>query len=116
MVGVTNANKARGTRWESSVVGFLREAAGISAYKPRPEGLADVGDIHAAGFLIQAKDWADWQSAIREGLDGAVVQAGNWERKTGEALLPVAVVKRRNKAVSEAYVIVRLGDFIALMY
>lgn len=106
---MSNPNKAKGTRHETAVVRWLREQ-GVRAYKPRPEGHRDVGDIHAEDFVLQAKDWNDVVSALREGVAGAQVQRVN-------AGLPfaAAVVKRARKPVEESYLVMRLADLPPLL-
>ena len=101
---MANPQKAKGTRWETAVMRFLRDA-GLYAVKPRQEGFKDVGDIHAFPFVVQAKDYTDLLAGIRAGVDGYQVQRAN-------ARLPfaVAVVKRARKPVEDAYVVLRLGD------
>lgn len=101
---MSNPQKAKGTRWETAVVRFLRDA-GIYAYKPRQEGWKDVGDIHAPPFTLQAKDWKDVLGALREGTDGARVQRVNAGLPFG-----AAVIKRARRPVEDAYVVIRLGD------
>lgn len=114
---MSNPRKARGTRWETMIVGFLR-SLGLKAFKPRPEGFEDVGDVHSWPFVIQAKDWKSWEAAIREGLDGAVRQAERWDRATlreGEPRsVPVAVVKRARRPVGEAYAVLPLRELARL--
>lgn len=113
---VSNPRKAKGTRWERDVIAFLRQTF-PRAYKPQQEGFEDVGDIHADRAVVQAKDWADWQSAIRVGLDGAVRQAAAWDARVGVPgySVPVAVVKRARRPVGDAYAVMRLEDFVALL-
>lgn len=107
---MAHPNAAKGAKWERDVTRYLREHLDPATRKPRQEGLGDVGDIHSAGAVVQAKDWKDWKAAIREGLDGAVKQAGN-----ANLWPPAAVVKRARRPVGEAYTILRLDDFIALV-
>lgn len=110
-VGMSNPQKAKGTRWETAVVEFLRGVLGRRrVYKPRAEGFRDVGDIHAPPFVLQAKDWRDVTGALREGLAGAVVQAEHAEYPFG-----AAVVKRARKPVGDAYFVMRLEDAARLM-
>lgn len=101
---MANPQKSKGTRWETAVYRFLQNA-GIFAYKPRQEGWKDVGDIHAPPFTLQAKDWKDVTSALREGVEGARVQKAHADLPFG-----AAVVKRARKPVEDAYVVIRLGD------
>jgi catechol 2,3-dioxygenase-like lactoylglutathione lyase family enzyme len=108
---MSNPQKAKGTRWETAVTDFLREVLGRHrVYKPRQEGFRDVGDIHAPPFIIQAKDWRDVVGALREGLDGAEIQAGHAGLPFG-----AAVVKRVRKPVGKAYFVLTLEDAAALM-
>jgi len=107
---MSNPAKARGTRWETAVLAYLRERLDARAYKPRQEGHKDVGDIHAADAVWQAKDWKSWEAAMREGLDGAVLQAEHAGRPYG-----IAVVKRIRRPVGEAYAVMRLADLVTLL-
>lgn len=108
---MANANKAKGTRWESAVVAFLKERL-TRVYKPRQEGFADVGDIHVPPFVLQAKDWKDVTGALRDGLAGAVVQVGH----AGPGFeFGAAVVKRARKPVGDAYFVLRLEDARSLI-
>lgn len=102
---MSNPQKAKGTRWETAVVRFLRDR-GLYAYKPRQEGFRDVGDIHVPPFVLQAKDWKDVLGALREGTDGARVQRVNAGLPYG-----AAVIKRARRPIEDAYVVIRLGDF-----
>lgn len=107
---MSNPAKAKGTRWETAVVDFLR-ASGIRAYRPAQEGYRDVGDIHGVSpFVIQCKDWRDVLAALREGVDGAQLQARNAGETYG-----VAVVKRARKPAGEAYAVLRLEDLATLI-
>jgi hypothetical protein len=107
---MSNPAKAKGTRWESVIVAFLN-AIGIKVYRPAQSGFKDTGDIHGADpFIIQAKDWKSWEAAIREGLDGAEVQARNAGMPFG-----VAIVKRARRPVGKAYVVMSLDTFGAVL-
>lgn len=101
---MSNPQKAKGTRWETAVTRFLKDA-GIFAYKPRQEGARDVGDIHAPPFVLQAKDYRDVVTGIREGVEGVREQRLHAGMPFG-----AAVVKRARKPVEDAYVVIRLGD------
>lgn len=102
---MSNPQKAKGTRWETAVVRFLRER-GLYAVKPRQEGFLDVGDIHVPPFTLQAKDYKDVLAALRNGTDGARVQRVNAGLPFG-----AAVIKRARRPIEDAYVVIRLGDF-----
>jgi hypothetical protein len=105
-----SANKAKGTRWEVQVRDYLN-SRGFDTYRPAQEGFRDTGDLHGLPlFAVQCKDWRDVTGAIREGIDGARVQAGNRGEPFG-----VAIVKRARKPVAEAYAVLRLEDFASLV-
>lgn len=106
-----SANKAKGTRWERDVRDYLNRS-GFDVYRPAPEGFRDTGDLHGLPlFAVQCKDWRDVTGAIREGLDGARVQAANRGEPYG-----VAVVKRARKPVSRAYAVLDLETFVDLLH
>lgn len=105
-----SANTAKGTKHETAIVNYLIER-GIPAYRPAHAGFKDHGDIHGVSpFILQAKDWASWQDAIREGLDGAQKQRVNAGEEFG-----VAVVKRARRNIKESYVVMRLEDFATIL-
>lgn len=106
---MTNPQKAKGTRAETAVERFLRDE-GIYAYKPRQAGFKDIGDVHAPPFVLQVKDWKDVTSALREGTEGARIQAHNAGFPFG-----AAVVKRARKPIEDAYLVMRLADLPALI-
>jgi hypothetical protein len=102
---MSNPQKAKGTAWETAIVRFLREA-GLYAIKPRQEGTRDVGDVHVEGLVVlQAKNYRDLATGIREGIEGVAEQ-----RLHAGLPFGFAVVKRARKPVEEAYVVLRLGD------
>lgn len=102
---MSNPQKAKGTRWETAVTRFLKDA-GLFAYKPRQEGRYDVGDIHVPPFVLQAKDYRDVVTGIRQGVEGVAEQ-----RLHAGLPFGAAVVKRARKPVEDAYLVMRLGDF-----
>ncbi|MGW2425077.1 hypothetical protein ACWC0C_38545 [Streptomyces sp. NPDC001709] len=67
---MANPNKAKGTAWESSVRDYLNAFLGLvdesgaflnpfdghNVRRPAQEGAKDVGDIHAAPFVLEAKN------------------------------------------------------------
>lgn len=103
---MANPNKAKGTRAETEVTNYLREA-GLRAFKPRQEGHKDVGDIHVGPFTLQVKNYPrDLLGAIRDAVKGYQVQRVNAGLPFG-----AGVVKRPRMPISEAYVVIRLEDF-----
>lgn len=110
-----SAQKAKGTRHESKIrdalAEFLGGRFGLAPRRVAQEGFADTGDLHGVSpFVIQAKDWRDIAGALREGVDGAVVQAARAEEDYG-----VAVIKRARRPIGDAYAVMRLEDWARLL-
>lgn len=101
---MSNANAAKGQRWEKAIVDFLSPFFGRAVVRPRQEGYLDVGDIHISPFIIQAKDHArlDFSGFV----DDAELQASHAGEPYG-----VAVVKRRGQGSGRAYVVHSLASF-----
>lgn len=116
---MTNRNKAKGTAWESAVRDFLNRALGLvdevtamfhdptdpdNVHRKAQEGRADVGDLWARPFVLEAKN----ERTIR--LSAYVEQA---EAEAQNAGLPygAAVVKRRGKGAGAGYVVMSLATF-----
>ncbi|MEU5429017.1 hypothetical protein AB0H73_25970 [Streptomyces olivoreticuli] len=69
---MANPNKAKGTAWESGIRDYLNGFLGLvdesgafldpfdagNVRRPAQEGARDVGDIHAAPFVLEAKNTA----------------------------------------------------------
>ena len=99
-----NANKIKGTRFESAI----RDAAksfGLDAHRAPLAGAADEGDVWVSLFCVQAKDVAapaynKWLSDVSE----QKIHAG----------LPFGVVahKTRNKPINESKVVMTFGEFL----
>ncbi|GAA2843977.1 hypothetical protein Acy02nite_68630 [Actinoplanes cyaneus] len=107
---MSNPNKAKGTRWETALVRFLG-AATLRAYRPAQEGHKDTGDLHGLSpFIGQAKDWKSWESAIREGLDGAERQKTHAREDYG-----VAFVKRVRRPTGAGYAVMTIATFARLL-
>ncbi|MEV7844102.1 hypothetical protein AB0O50_08955 [Streptomyces cyaneofuscatus] len=67
---MANPNKTRGTAWESAVRNwlnfflglvdddgtFLDPFDGMNVRRPAQEGARDIGDVHAAPFILECKD------------------------------------------------------------
>lgn len=107
---MTNPRKAKGTKFETEIRGFANQvlAGRTKVYRPAQEGHKDVGDLHGVPpFVIQAKNWRDLVGALREGLDGAVKQAGHAGERWG-----LAVIKRQRRPVGESYAVMRLCDWL----
>ncbi|WNN93687.1 Holliday junction resolvase [Arthrobacter phage CallinAllBarbz] len=110
-----SAAKQKGTAWETALVKYLGEVfGGLWGLLPRrvaQEGFKDTGDLHGLGpFIAQAKNWASWQDAIREGLDGAEKQ-----RVHAGADYGVAFVKRARKGTGEGYAVMTVATFARVL-
>lgn len=102
---MTNPNKAKGTAWESALVrslgGFFAGRYGLAPRRVAQTGVLDTGDLHGLSpFVGQAKNYRNLTDGLREGLDGAELQAG----RAGEPF-GVAFVKRVRKPTELAYAV-----------
>lgn len=107
---MANPRKAKGTRWESDIVKYLRANGFPEARRVVQAGFADDGDIHVLDFVIQAKAYRNITEAFNEGVKGYKVQRVNAGLPFG-----VAIVKRPNKNVREGYAVMDLEDFTAFL-
>lgn len=110
-----NAAKQKGTRFESSIVGYLQWRFGTRDIERRTlNGARDTGDIagvkaHGQRVVIEAKNHnrhnlAGW-------LDEAEIEAGN-----DDALIGAVVFKRRGTAdPADQYVLMSVRSFAALI-
>lgn len=107
---MANANKEKGTRWESALVKHFGEH-GIPARRVAQSGQLDSGDLHGIDpFVGQAKNYKSIVDGIREGVAGANVQAKRAGQPYG-----VAFVKRPGKGTSEAYAVMDIETFTRLL-
>lgn len=111
-----SAAKRKGTAFESALRNLgnevlVEEGLDGTIYRPAQEGFADTGDLHGMSpFIGQAKNWKDLTGALREGVDGAQVQA----QRAGEDF-GVAFIKRPRKGVAEAYAVLPAEVFFRLL-
>lgn len=122
---MSNANKRRGTEWETAVCRYLNTELGMYAepvgehrfrdptapdnVRRQPQdGLGDVGDVWARPFVLECKNVA------RVDLPAFVRQA---EREAERAGLPfgVAVIKSRGRPAAEAHVVMSLRTLARLI-
>ncbi|MEU8655275.1 hypothetical protein [Actinoplanes philippinensis] len=105
-----SAAKAKGTRWETALAKFLT-GVGIAAYRPAQAGFKDTGDLHGLDpWVGQAKDYRSWESAIREGLDGAEKQ----KIHAGQ-LYGVAFVKRARRSTGAGYAVTTVATWARVL-
>lgn len=108
---MANPNKAKGTLHETQTVNVLLAAGIKDVRRVVQTGALDSGDIHVGdSYVLQAKNWRDISSALREGVDGAERQAKHAKRPFG-----FAVIKRPRKGPAEAYVAMPLRIFAELL-
>jgi hypothetical protein len=108
---MSTPQKRKGTAFESAVRDYLNDAWHIPAYRPAQTGYRDVGDLHGVSpFILQCKNYANLADALRDGVDGALVQRSNAGEKYG-----AAVIKRPRKPVADAYVVMPLSEFGQLL-
>lgn len=108
---MVNKNGIRGTRWESAIVGFLKENGYLHAERRQKAGAKDKGDITGLTpyLMIEAKDEARINLA---GYMDEVVE----QTKNANAIIGVAWIKRRGKGVSRSYVVMEPDTFLILMH
>lgn len=125
---MANPNKAKGTSWESSVRDYLNSELGLyvddwrdrdvvtpfrnpadpmNVRRAAQEGVRDVGDIHAAPFVLEAKDVAS--KAVPTWLRQAKVEA-----KWAGMSYGVVVHKVRNANVRRGRVYIALRTWTHL--
>lgn len=95
----SNPSKAKGTAWESAIVGYLREQHDPGVHRNVQMGARDIGDI--AGYYLHAVE-AKAEKTIT--LSDYIAQA-NREAINAGALFGCAVVKRRMRGVADGYVV-----------
>lgn len=104
---MVNKSKARGTRWESTIRGYLREWWPVE--RLAQNGSADRGDlIGVPNVTIEAKDHRRFELA-------AWLDETEKERQTNGTRFGMLVVKRANKPVSRAYAIFPLEQAAELL-
>ena len=107
---MVNANKVKGTRWESAIAVYL-VSRGLGAKRKVQRGAADHGDLEITELpdvVLQAKDHG--QMRMAEWVD-AVAEQG----KAAGAPWCFVVAKRRKKSVKDAYVVCDLETFADML-
>lgn len=104
---MTTPEKAKGSQWERAVVAYLQEHGFPRARRRYGAGnTKDEGDI--AGFPRVVFECKNHKTInLAQFMDEVVVEKGN-----AGALFGVSIVKRRNKPVGMAYVVMSLEDFV----
>ncbi len=105
-----SVNKARGTRWESAVVDFLRNNAFLHAERRALNGSRDLGDVTGIpGVVIECKSQA--RHSLAEWVDEA-----EQERANAHADVAAVWVKRRGfTSAGNGYVVMDGETFAYLL-
>jgi hypothetical protein len=106
---MTNVNKANGTRWESLVAGYLNDF-GLDAERTG-SAAADMGDIHAGEWTIEAK--AEKTIDLPGYLKQLAAETGR--RPGGYHFKSAVLVKNRRHSVQDGYAVMSIENFRALM-
>ena len=107
---MANANKAKGTAFETAICRYLI-GWGFDARRKVQRGQHDEGDIEVReipDLVIQAKNQG--QLRIADWLDSAIDQG-----RAAGAPLALVVAKRRGKPVADSFVVVALDTFADMM-
>ena len=106
---MTNPNKAKGSKWELDVVKYFNERGFPEVERRYGAGATlDKGDINGVkDTVVEAKNWA--KISLSTIMDEALVEQKNAKKKFG-----ISVIKRRNRNVKEAYVVMTLEQWIDL--
>jgi len=106
---VTNPNKAKGSKWELDVAKYFNERGFPEVERRYGAGATlDKGDINGVkDTVVDAKNWA--KISLSTIMDEALVEQKNAKKKFG-----ISVIKRRNRNVKEAYVVMTLEQWIDL--
>ncbi len=102
---MTNTAKAKGTAFETAVVNFLKTRwPGVE--RRALAGNKDKGDIQGIpGWALECKNTA--AITLATFVDEALVEARNAGVQFG-----AAIIKRRGKGVSQAYVVMTLEQWV----
>ena len=104
-----NPNKAKGTRWEVAVAKYLNDAGFTETFRLAPGGEHDAGDIGGiVDFAFECRDRA--KLSLSENVADARDRALKKNCKYG-----VAVMKKRNSATADGYVVCDLETFTRLL-
>jgi len=106
-----SAQRARGTKFETAVVRFLQDGGLWASRKPLT--VPDAGDVNVGPDVatLQLKAYRDLTAALREGVEGATIQAS-----VAGTRWSAAVLKRANKSTAEAYVAMPLSQYREILW
>ena len=106
---MANPSKRKGTQFETDVVRYLADHGFPFAERRALCGTSDKGDVSGIpGVVLEAK--AEKSIDLAGYMDEVKVETAN-----AHASIGVAVVKRRNRPVGVAYVVMTLEQFAAMI-
>lgn len=105
---MANPQKAKGTRWESAVVTFLRDLGFSEARREVQRGRLDVGDV--GGFPSWALECKAYKTVGFSALAEFVTQAKREAENAGKPWGAV-VLKRPRGGTADAFVIMDLATW-----
>lgn len=115
------ANKAKGTRFETDIVDWIRDNAPLLRAERLPRaGAKDEGDVaitFPSGVLVvEAKNHKAWSLSdwVRQARDEVVNYVAK-RRIPPASAFPLVVVKRRGKSIGEAYAVMELHLLVELI-
>jgi hypothetical protein len=107
---MVNANKRRGTAFESAVRDYFKAWGFPRCERRALTGAADQGDLTGISphVVIECKDHGTLQLSVwlEEAQQEAINAGADWG---------AVVIKRRRRAVNEAYVLIGLADFTHIL-
>jgi hypothetical protein len=112
---MTNPQKRKGSAFELAVARYLTEA-GVPCERTRAGWSDDRGDLDGPGLVswaVECKDHA--RISLAEFVDQAVLEATHKAIATRREVKPVAVIKRRNRSIADAYCVVPLAVMAQLI-
>jgi len=104
---MTTPQKAKGSQWERDVAKYFNERGYLEVERRYGAGnTLDKGDINGVkDTVVEAKNWA--KISLATIMDETLVEQKNAKKRFG-----IAVIKRRNKNVKDAYVVMTLEQFV----
>lgn len=116
MVSPQAAAKRRGADFEISLLGWFRDVAELPAERLRLSGKDDEGDLAVQDvgltYVVEAKNVKTIN--LTDFVRQASTEASNYAAARGldvARVMPLAVVKQRNKPLDQAFVVTTLREF-----
>lgn len=106
-------SKQKGTAWETDCVRFLAEAVGVPFSRLPLSGSKDIGDIASPSlpdFVFECKNRRDALSSLSE-----ILKETAQETENANASYGIALVKRRNHNVKDAYAVLPMHMLAELL-